>query len=196
MTATDVTHVAEEWRDVPNMEGSFQASSLGRIRSLDRTRIQLMRDGSMQPVLYRGKIRAIHRNATNGYWMIALSLQGQRKRTYCVHFLVCSAFYGPRPEGCVVAHGDGNRLNPRANNLRWATGSENAQDMVKHGTSTIGERHGNCRLSTSDVLEIKALRAGGMRFKAIASRFGVSWETCRKINSGQKRKSFHLEMAA
>lgn len=185
----------EIWRDIPDMEGFYQASSLGRIRSVDRIHMQIAKGGDLRPFKYRGKIRATHRNASNGYLMIALSQPGRKRQTYAVHYLVCSAFHGPRPEGHVVAHGDGNRLNPSADNLRWATGSENAADKIGHGTHLVGERHGNCRLSDGDVREIRRLRGEGHRFKAIASRFGVSWETCRKINSGQKRKHVALETA-
>jgi HNH endonuclease/NUMOD4 motif len=185
--------MSEEWRDIPGMEGFYQASSEGRIRSVERVHMQRMRDGSVQGVKYGGKVRATHRSANNGYLMIALSQPGQKRRTYCVHFLVCSAFHGPRPEGHEVAHGDGDRLNPKKSNLRWATRVENASDRTSHGTATIGERHGNCRLSDNDVREIRHLRSTGLRFKQIASRFGVSWETCRKINSGQKRRHVTME---
>src|SRR6187402_1774850 len=108
MTTTEIAHHDEEWRDIPGpLFGSFQASSLGRIRSLDRTRIQRMRDGSMQPVSYPGRVLRPHVNKTNGYPMINVSTPAMGSKQFTVHELVCRAFHGPRPDLHQVAHNDG-----------------------------------------------------------------------------------------
>ena len=55
------------------------------------------------------------------------------------HTLVCTAFHGPRPEGCECDHIDGNKLDWSANNLRWVTKEENIRcgrylkRLRKHG---------------------------------------------------------------
>jgi len=51
-----------------------------------------------------------------------------------VHRLVARAFYGPRPEGLVVRHLDGNPQNNCLENLTYGTHSENLLDQVRHGT--------------------------------------------------------------
>jgi hypothetical protein len=50
-----------------------------------------------------------------------------------VHQLVAEAFHGSRPDGLVIRHLDGDKMNNRATNLRYGTSSENAQDRLEHG---------------------------------------------------------------
>lgn len=64
---------------------------------------------------------------------IALDAEGKR-RTMHVHTAVALAFCGPRPEGAMVRHLDGDRANNAARNLAWGTRSENMLDSVEHGT--------------------------------------------------------------
>jgi hypothetical protein len=48
-----------------------------------------------------------------------------RRRIVNVHRLVAEHFLGPLPEGMVVHHKDGNRRNPRLENLEVVTVAEN-----------------------------------------------------------------------
>lgn len=66
----------------------------------------------------------------NGYLRLNLGFGKTRN----VHALVAEAFIGPRPKGHVVRHRDGDRSNPRLDNLEYGTYSENTCDSVKHGT--------------------------------------------------------------
>lgn len=109
-----------EWRPVLDYEGLYEVSSDGRVRSLPRPRT-------------RGRILVPRVNG-NGYLQLKLCASGV-PLTRKVHQLVCEAFRGPRQEGQVVRHLDGNRLNNCASNLAWGTPSENMQDSVRHGTN-------------------------------------------------------------
>lgn len=119
----------EEWRPIPGFEGYYDASSLGRIRSLPRRakrRNRVYGGQVLRPVL-----------AGNGYYGVKLSVDNT-KRTYMVHELVCAAFHGAKPSPgrtCEVRHLDGNPLNCRADNLCWGTHSENELDKLRHGTN-------------------------------------------------------------
>lgn len=78
----------------------------------------------------------------HGYEVVGLSKDGSIKRRL-VHRLVCEAFHGPPPtEQHQVAHWDGSRTNHRADNLRWATRTENMADSAMHGTKATGSKHG------------------------------------------------------
>ena len=79
-------------------------------------------------------------NAGVGYYAVTLS--GERR---CVHELVLTTFVSPRPAGYQAAHYDGDRRNNRANNLRWASRSENEADKLRHGTLLTGARTPNGR---------------------------------------------------
>lgn len=56
-----------------------------------------------------------------------------RKR-FLIHTLVLEAFVGPRPEGAVCCHIDGDPTNNHVTNLRWGSYSDNNHDLVRHGT--------------------------------------------------------------
>lgn len=119
--------IEEEWRPIPEWEGYYEASSYGRVRSVDRS---VMR-GAVEAVI-RGKILKQHLRRS-GYLFVNLCRDGRYKST-AVHRLVLMAFKGAAPEGYICCHNDGVRNNNHLANLRWGTYSENLHDKVKHGT--------------------------------------------------------------
>lgn len=117
----------EEWRSVPGYEGAYEASSRGRIRSVDR--IIVSASGSQR--LLRGKVLS-GRPDIDGYLEVGLYRRGIQK-TVKVHRIVCSTFHGKPDEGQIVLHYDDNPGNNGAENLRWGTASDNMFDMVRNG---------------------------------------------------------------
>ena len=68
-----------------------------------------------------------------GYLSLILHNKGKAKM-HSVHSLVAQAFLGDRPEGMVIDHIDGNRLNNHYTNLRYCTQSDNLNNPnSKHG---------------------------------------------------------------
>lgn len=61
-----------------------------------------------------------------------------------VHLLVLETFVGPRPEGLVSRHLNGEGTDNRRANLCWGTPHENAMDTVRHGRNPSGP-HPTCR---------------------------------------------------
>lgn len=118
--------MTETWLPVVGHEGSHEISDLGNIRSVDR--IVLFPDGRKR----FSKGRVLKTWQSNGYPYIKLGGTGRRNSP--IHTLVLEAFSGPRPEGWVACHADGDRGNPKAENLRWGTYSDNNNDLVRHGT--------------------------------------------------------------
>lgn len=119
----------EEWRTVPGYSGRYEVSSIGRVRSTD----WIIHSTSGQTYPHRGKMLTHTKDTQTGYLSVKLRVDGtSRRRT--VHSLVAEAFIGPRPEGMEVCHNDGNRQNPRLENLRYDTSSNNHKDRVIHGT--------------------------------------------------------------
>lgn len=100
-----------------------------------------------------------------------------------VHVIVCRTFHGPPPSDLhEVAHNDGDRENPSADNLRWATRSENHADKKLHGTSQHGTANGSSVLTDEDVITIRAEyipRKNSM--DKLAKKFGVNKRTIHKI---------------
>ena len=105
----------EIWKDIEGFEGSYQVSSLGRVRSLDRQIIHPLTG----PKFLRGCIITLHK-ARNGYSRITLCRDGVRFQ-FSVHRLVAKAFI-PNPNNLPeINHKDENKVNNRADNLEWCT---------------------------------------------------------------------------
>lgn len=163
----------ERWLPIPGFEGLYEVSDEGRVRCLPRHRV---RGGVMRPSL-----------AGKGYRKVQLVHKKRHEHRY-VHDLVLTAFVGPRPSGMEAAHGNGKRDDNRLVNLRWDTRSGNFADKAKHGTATVGERHGRRKLNAEDVLAIRD--AVGPRAE-IAKRYGIGLVHVYRIKS---RKNWsHLQ---
>ena len=117
----------EEWRPVLGYEGIYEASSRGRIRSIDR--IFPTKVGTLTK--RKGRILAI-RHTPGGHAEVKLS-KNCNPKTRLVHQLVCESFYGPRPKGMEVRHLNDIPSDNRVQNLRWGTRSENGRDRVRNG---------------------------------------------------------------
>lgn len=107
-------------RPIPGFPG-YTITNDGRVFSTRPWR------GNTGPRELRGGI------GQKGYRLVVLC-DGAHRRTREVHTLVAEAFHGPRPLGMDVCHGDGDKLNNAASNLRYASRGDNLLDAVQHGT--------------------------------------------------------------
>lgn len=115
----------EQWRPVLGHESSYEVSSLGRVRSLDR----MITDSRGRSRLVAGKVLSQIANVRSGKLSVKL---GKTTRAM-VHHLVLEAFVGPRPSGAYGLHWDDNPDNNCIENLRWGTPSDNMHDKVRNG---------------------------------------------------------------
>lgn len=102
----------EIWKDIPNYEGYYQVSNLGKVMSLRS---------------YGGNSRRIMKPCGNGtgYLKVMLCKNSQQKQ-YLVHRLVAMAFI-PNPNNYdFVNHKDENKMNNCVDNLEWCTKSYNS----------------------------------------------------------------------
>lgn len=153
----------EIWKDIPGWEGAYQVSNQGRVRNRKglvlKPRVQWT--GYDCAVLWRSNVPS----------------------RYYVHRLVCAAFIGPRPDNHDVNHIDGVRLNNFVGNLEYVTRSQNQMHRRITGTAGFGEKNGNSKLTASDVLEIRRLRAAGVSRIDVAKTYGVTVFLISKITS-------------
>lgn len=104
---------AEEWRVIHGSRGC-RVSSLGRVHRPD------------------GTPPRIHLNA--GYLTVHLGV------TRPVHQLVLEAFEGPRPDGMVCRHLNGDKADNRSANLAYGTQADNLRDIAYHKLGLIAPR--------------------------------------------------------
>jgi hypothetical protein len=111
----------EIWKDIPWYDWHYQVSSIGRVKSLERT--VLRKDGKLH---YYSKWRIL-RCSLDKDWYIKCTLTiNSIKKSYFAHRIVITAFI-PNPENkSTVNHKNWIRNDNRLENLEWATVSENA----------------------------------------------------------------------
>ena len=114
----------EEWRSVLGYEGLYEVSSLGRVKSLERS------EDSGKGHL---RIRRSRVLSTKGAPYPACSLYKNSVETRrTVHSLVAEAFL-PNPDNLPsVLHWDDNPQNSRLDNLRWGTAEDNSEDRLRN----------------------------------------------------------------
>lgn len=166
----------EQWRPVPGLPG-YEASSLGRIRSLDRERPA---GGALRR--YAGRVLRPRPKPGSGYF----SVYSDGGRYATVNRAVAAAFHGPAPsDEHEAAHLDGNPANNRPSNLAWKTPAENEADKRLHGTAPIGSKNGRAKLHEADILTILLRYAGGDTAPELALAFGVSPRAILNVVAGK-----------
>lgn len=117
----------EIWKDVIGLEGAFQVSNMGRIRSLDRY-AKVCGGGKR---LVKGRILKPTR-LQNGYYEAQFHYKGKRI-IYLLHRLVALHFIDNPLSLPEINHKDENPQNNCVENLEWCTSKYNAN----YGTRNI-----------------------------------------------------------
>ena len=89
----------------------------------------------------------------NGYMQVAMRSDCGVITRKSVHVVIAESFHGPRPNGMLACHNDGDKSNNAPSNIRWATPKENMDDKIIHGTQFYGEKSG--RAVTDDYTAIR-----------------------------------------
>jgi hypothetical protein len=109
--------MVEVWKDVPNYEGIYQVSNLGRVKSLSRIKLNCGKYPftTKEIILKQGL-------DLKGYPLVVLTKDNKRK-TRSIHQLVAEAFLNHKPCGyeLVIDHINDNPLDNRIENLQVVT---------------------------------------------------------------------------
>lgn len=170
----------EIWKEVFGLEGRYEASNFGRIRST---------------WLKNGKpYSRIMKTTTDerGYAKFTITVENKKVCTRA-HILVCKAFHGAPPtELHTVNHKDGNKLNNIPENLEWMTRQEQSihSYRVLGNTSTRPRGYGNhwCANYTDDEVRlIRKLHKEGMGYHKICNHLGnkTTWVPIQFIVKGK-----------
>lgn len=126
----------EIWKPIPGVP-RYYVSDLGRV-------------ASVMPKWPAGRLLkpALEKE---GYFKVFLA-----HKNYYVQRLVALAFHGEPPIPTMdAAHDDGVRTNNRAENIFWKTRKDNEKDKHRHGTSFVGERNPQAKLTEPDIIAIR-----------------------------------------
>lgn len=174
---TERGELTEEcWRAVVGFEGRYEVSSAGRVWSLVTKR--LLRPGP----------------TSRGYLSVQLyyDCKPKRSKSFCVHDLVTSAFFGPKPPGYQVDHCDANKRNNRIENLDYVTCLENNRRAIAMGLGSraYGADSHNAKLTNEQVKEIRAAaHLEGFDAKRCGKRYGVCRDTIYSIVKNRTYKN-------
>lgn len=165
--------MGEIYRQIAGWD-NFLVSNFGNIKSVDR--LEDFKGGKRKRFGRVMKQRVLRK-----YFCIGLR-QNKRSKNFFVHRLVARAFL-PNPNNYdIVNHKDGNRENNRWDNLEWCTQKMNIHHAMAADNWTRGERHGNSKVSDSDVI---LLRMAKTKITDLANSMGISYSTAKKIRSNK-----------
>lgn len=119
--------INEVFAQIKGLEGYFDISNFGRIKSVNRTIIRS--DG--RSMVIKERIRKVQKN-NSGYEVVILKLK-RKELHFTVHRLVAMSFLKNENNYPEVNHKDGNKLNNHFDNLEWATKSLNNLHAYRSG---------------------------------------------------------------
>ncbi len=116
----------EIWKDVPNYEGIYQVSNLGRIKSLYFT------SNIYKKKFYKEKILKPKKGKDNN---LRIELWKDKKhKTVLLHRLIATTFLENLIDtNMTVNHKNGNRLDNRVENLEWLSRADNIRYGFQNG---------------------------------------------------------------
>lgn len=129
----------EIWKSIPDYEGAYEVSNAGNVRGVARVDGRgVHRETALKPPALTGAV---------GKQYLAVNLfrkpddcptcghsPKSKGKSFKIHHLVLETFVGPRPDGMVGCHNNGDKLNNHVDNLRWDTPGANNRDKRQHGT--------------------------------------------------------------
>ena len=177
------------WKDIKGLEGYYQVSNIGTIRSLPRIVNCLYNQTRQLP----SKTFKVHKQ-NRGYLFINVS-KNNKPKNLLVHRLVAEAFLSNPHNFKEVNHKDGNKENNNVDNLEWCTASYNKKHMYDNLLSgkikkiTLSKRLKNRTLSNihkkrigNSHRGIKSVDAQPVRYLKTGEIFGSIKELSRVKN--------------
>lgn len=169
----------EIWKDIPGYEGKYQASNMGRIRSLDhRVRGICHITGEEFYRGVKGRILKPGRFCKSGHLSVVL---GRGTAGKPIHQLIMKTFIGEPPVGMEVLHNNGDPTDNRLENLRYGTRTDNILDVYRQGKAWR-------KLTADDVICIRFELYCGFSDYELAQKYGVSKYTIAEIRKGKTYK--------
>lgn len=149
----------ETWTAIPEYEGIYEASSLGRVRRIAHIPNARKAPYYLRPLCHPG-----------GYIMVALH-KDKKQRHRLIHRLVMAAFHGQSK--LEVNHKNGDKKDNRLENLEYVTPKQNGEHASRTGLMPRGERQAFAKLTEAAVREIRLQFESGINYRVIAERHKI-----------------------
>lgn len=140
------TQQEEIWKDVPGYEGDYQASNLGRIKSLKKQKHLILKPTKNK----------------NGYFYVNTCFKGIQKHIQ-VHKIIAITFLNHNTNGYkfVVDHKNNIKTDNRLCNLQIITSRENcSKDRTNKTSKYTGVRKSNSKWRATIVINNKGINLG------------------------------------
>ena len=164
----------EIWKDIPDFEGYYQVSNLGRVRSLGRYTLNM---GGV----YHVKTKILKQNKSDKglYYVGFYKMAGRVMMS--VAQLVAQCFLPPPPSPKhKILHKNKDKSDNSSVNLSWTTTAE-----IGKIYSVRGEKNHLSKLKADQVEQIKILLKEGRTCIWIAKLFNVHKNTISSIKTGR-----------
>jgi hypothetical protein len=174
--------IKEIWKDIPNYEGMYQISNLGRVKSLSREVFHGNGKRFCDETIMKPKLE------TTGYFSICLR-KDRASKTIKIHRLIAMLFIDNPQNKATVNHINGIKTDNRIENLEWCTIQENIQHAISTGLKRTakGEKHGQSKLLDSDIEYIKNNYIKHKNSKQLSQMFGITYGYVSMIAKGITR---------
>lgn len=174
----------EVWKDIPNYEGLYQASTLGRIKSLKRTaKKEYKGNRIVKEIIMEGTANQ------DGYLKVHFKNKerGIDKGLF-IHRLIAETFI-PNPDKLPqVNHKDGNKKNNNINNLEWCTNLYNQQhawaNCLHKPTKKEGKKVNQYNLNGELIKSYKSITEASRETKINLSNICMAAKKERKTAGG------------
>lgn len=158
----------EIWKNIDGIDGVYQISNFGRVKSLSRVKVENRRE-------------LILKNGNNGKYLYVHFYKNKKQTNFSIHRLVAMAFV-PNPKKLKeVNHKDGNKLNNNFENLEWCDRKDNEKHASLNGLKSHGEKHYDSKLKEVDILFIIKSYNNGIPQIKLSKKYGVTQQAISKI---------------
>ena len=172
----------EIWKDIPNYIGLYQASNLGRIKSLKREHYI----PSLDKIIWNNKEKILKQAiGKDGYKYVVLTKNSNRK-TFKVHRLIMITFNELDNKKTYINHIDGNKKNNILENLEWCNNSENIKHAYDNKLIDITKKYK--KVNQYDLQGNFIKQWGSM--KEIEKELNICWQNVSMCCRGVRKKAY------